>query len=158
MNTSRYFFQYLPTPIGTLEIQADESSLLTVGFVDQQQATTANAVTEHTHQQLSEYLAGQRRAFTLPLGALGTPFQQRVWQLLSKLPYGQTCSYQYIARQLGNPKAVRAVGAANGKNPLAIVVPCHRVIGANGSLTGYAGGLERKSWLLQLESSQSQLI
>lgn len=158
MNYSRYFCQYLPTPIGTLEIQADEYSLLKIGFVDQQQLTRANAVTEQAHQQLSEYLLGQRRVFTLPLGALGTPFQQQVWQLLNKLPYGQTCSYQYIANQLGNPGAVRAVGAANGKNPLAIVVPCHRVIGANGSLTGYAGGLKRKSWLLELESSQLSLV
>jgi methylated-DNA-[protein]-cysteine S-methyltransferase len=153
MNDRTCFFQYLPTAVGTLKIQADEQYLLKVEFVDhQQQEARANNVTKLAYSQLGEYLSGQRTGFTLPLGAKGTLFQQQVWDLLVKIPYGHTCSYQHIANQLSNPGAVRAVGAANGKNPLAIVVPCHRVIGANGSLTGYAGGLQRKSWLLELES------
>lgn len=153
MSSTTCFFQYLPTAVGSLKIQADEHNLLKVAFVDHQQRDARpNDVTELAYSQLIEYLSGQRTSFTLPLDAKGTHFQQRVWDLLVEIPYGQTCSYQHIAKQLDNPKAVRAVGAANGKNPLAIVIPCHRVIGANGSLTGYAGGLERKSWLLELEN------
>lgn len=101
--------------------------------------------------QLSEYFAGSRTQFSLVLAAEGTKFQQQVWQALQHIPYANSCSYAVIADFIQNPKAVRAVGAANGRNPLAIVVPCHRVIGNNGSLTGYAGGLARKVWLLQHE-------
>jgi methylated-DNA-[protein]-cysteine S-methyltransferase len=103
--------------------------------------------------QLAEYFAGQRRGFDLPLAAGGTAFQQAVWQALREIPWGELRSYRDIACALQNPRAVRAVGAANGRNPLPIVVPCHRVIGANGSLTGFAGGLEAKKLLLELEGS-----
>jgi methylated-DNA-[protein]-cysteine S-methyltransferase len=111
-------------------------------------------------RQLDEYFAGDRRDFDLPLEPEGTAFQQRVWRALLAIPYGTTCSYGELARAIGRPAASRAVGAANGKNPLAIIVPCHRVIGANGTLTGYGGGLPIKRWLLGHEQklAGSQLV
>lgn len=102
-------------------------------------------------QQLQEYFSGKRREFDLPLRLHGTAFQQRVWQSLTEIPYGETLSYGQLARRIGKPSASRAVGLANGRNPISILVPCHRVIGADGSLTGYGGGLERKRWLLAHE-------
>jgi len=102
-------------------------------------------------QQLQQYFAGQRQHFQLTLAPTGTDFQHRVWQLLAQIPYGRFCSYGWLAQLLQNPAAVRAVGAANGRNPIAIVLPCHRVVASNGRLTGYAGGLSRKNWLLQHE-------
>lgn len=104
--------------------------------------------------QLTEYLAGERTVFALPLAAVGTDFQNRVWAELQKIPYGQTLSYGELAQRIGNPAASRAVGLANGRNPLSIVVPCHRVIGASGKLTGYGGGLTRKAILLRLERGE----
>jgi methylated-DNA-[protein]-cysteine S-methyltransferase len=101
-----------------------------------------------TVRQLTEYFAGTRRTFDLPLRPRGTPFQERVWRELLEIPYGQTWSYGELARRIGNPSASRAVGLANGRNPISLVVPCHRVIGADGTLTGYGGGIERKRWLL----------
>lgn len=109
------------------------------------------ALFEKTKQQLDGYFAGERDHFSVPIAAEGTPFQQSVWQALTRIPFGETWSYQQLADEIGNPKAVRAVGLANGKNPVSIIVPCHRVIGKNGKLTGYAGGVERKSALLKLE-------
>jgi len=108
-----------------------------------------------TEDQLSEYFAGQRTQFDLPLKPRGTQFQMRVWQALREIPFGQTRSYMDLARAIGSPEAIRAVGAANGKNPLSIIVPCHRVIGADGSLTGFAGGLQVKAALLALEASRN---
>jgi methylated-DNA-[protein]-cysteine S-methyltransferase len=102
-------------------------------------------------EQLDEYFAGERTEFDVPLGAAGTAFQQRVWRALTEIPYGVTASYGQIARTIGSPTASRAVGMANGRNPISIIVPCHRVIGAGGKLTGYAGGVERKRYLLELE-------
>jgi len=107
-------------------------------------------------RQLTEYFAGSRRAFDLPLAAGGTPFQQRVWDALRRIPYGETISYGELARRIGKPTASRAVGAANGRNPIAIVVPCHRVIGADGTLIGYGGGLPVKEALLALERRAAQ--
>lgn len=107
-------------------------------------------------QQLVEYFAGTRQEFDLPLDARGTPFQQEVWAELCRIPYGQTISYGELARRIGNPAASRAVGLANGRNPLAIIVPCHRVIGANGKLVGFGGGLDRKKILLDLEAGSRQ--
>lgn len=104
-----------------------------------------------SRRQLAEYFAGNRQAFDLKLAPQGTPFQRAVWRALGEIPFGTTCCYADIARRIGRPTAVRAVGAANGRNPVAIVVPCHRVIGRDGSLTGYAGGLDRKRWLLEHE-------
>ena len=108
--------------------------------------------------QLKEYFAGQRREFTIPLAFGGTPFQQRVWQALCGIPYGGTTSYGELADRLGKPSASRAVGLANGKNPIGIIVPCHRVVGANGSLTGYGGGLDRKRFLLDFEREGAALF
>ena len=105
------------------------------------------------YRQLSEYLLGERKRFDLPLNPQGTVFQQQVWKALCDIPYGETRSYKQIAEAIGNPKAVRAVGMANNRNPLLIVVPCHRVIGANGKLVGYAAGIEKKEFLLKLEKS-----
>ncbi|MCW8193455.1 methylated-DNA--[protein]-cysteine S-methyltransferase [Proteobacteria bacterium 005FR1] len=108
-------------------------------------------------EQLSEYFAGERQSFTLRLRASGTHFQKSVWKALTEIPFGVTASYRDIAEKIGSPKAVRAVGLANGRNPIGIIVPCHRVIGANGKLTGYAGGLPRKRWLLSHEAQQRGL-
>lgn len=120
---------------------------------DPQEYQAICQILTNTLQQLSEYFAKTRRHFSLPLAPEGSPFQQQVWQSLSKIDYGDTCSYADIANAIANPKAVRAVGAANGRNPLSIVIPCHRVVGQNGSMTGYAGGLTRKVWLLRHEKS-----
>jgi len=112
-----------------------------------------NPILQLARRQLDEYFAGTRTSFDLPLDAEGTAFERRVWDLLRVIPYGTTTSYGELARRLGEPKDARAVGAANGKNPIPIVVPCHRVIGANGDLTGFGGGLERKRWLLEHEGA-----
>ncbi|SNY53989.1 methylated-DNA-[protein]-cysteine S-methyltransferase [Arsukibacterium tuosuense] len=144
--------QTIDSPLGPVQICASERGISKINFGI---ATTApdqpSSLTALAANQLQQYFAGNLRQFSLPLATTGTTFQQQVWQALCKLPFGQTCSYADIARQIANPKAVRAVGAANGKNPIAIVVPCHRVIGANGTLTGYAGGLDNKAWLLAHE-------
>jgi methylated-DNA-[protein]-cysteine S-methyltransferase len=108
-------------------------------------------------EQLSEYFEGGRLAFDVPLLMDGTPFERRVWRTLQDIPYGETVSYGEIARRIGQPRAARAVGLANGRNPIAVIVPCHRVVGANGTLTGYGGGLERKRILLELETGQTRL-
>lgn len=107
--------------------------------------------------QLAEYFAGERRCFDLAFTGQGTPFQRRVWQALTEIPFGGTISYGELARRIGQPTAARAVGLANGQNPISIVVPCHRVMGANGALTGYGGGIERKRWLLAHEARQQRL-
>ncbi len=108
-------------------------------------------------RQLEEYFAGDRTTFDIPLAAEGAPFEREVWHALEEIPYGETVSYGEIARRVGQPTAARAVGTANGRNPIAVIVPCHRVIGADGSLTGYGGGLERKRLLLELERGQGRL-
>ena len=118
----------------------------------------ANALTEQLGRELAEYFAGQRQRFDVPLDLVGTPFQLRVWQALLAIPYGHTWSYGQQAQHIGQPTATRAVAAANGQNKVSIIVPCHRVIGSNGTLTGYGGGLPRKQWLLALESGESRLI
>jgi len=112
-----------------------------------------NPILQLARRQLDEYFARTRTSFDLPLDAEGTAFERRVWDLLRAIPYGTTTSYGELARRLGEPKDARAVGAANGKNPIPIIVPCHRVIGANGDLTGFGGGLERKRWLLEHEGA-----
>ena len=148
-------FQYLNTPIGALRLVSNGAQLVNIEFEGQYRATDdieiSDAVLAVCADQLTGYFAGKRRHFELPLAARGTPFQQSVWDALADIPYGELRTYRDIARAIGNPAAVRAVGAANGRNPLPIVVPCHRVIGSNGTLTGFAGGLEAKRFLLQLE-------
>lgn len=146
------YFDNFETPLGKMEITADNRAVKSILFVEEGLARHPNEVTEATKQQLQEYFAAQRQEFDLPLEPEGTEFQKQVWQALTTIEFGKTCSYADIAQTIKNPKAVRAVGSANGKNPMTIVVPCHRIIGADGSLTGYASGVERKAWLLNHEA------
>ena len=148
-------YQHLDTPIGTLRLASNGMQLLKIEFEGQYNndvVEASDAVLVNCAHQLTDYFAGKRQRFELPLRAKGTPFQQAVWEALADIPYGELRSYKDIAHSINNPAAVRAVGAASGRNPLPIVVPCHRVIGSNGSLTGFAGGLETKRVLLQLEA------
>lgn len=145
------FADYVELPIGTLEICADNKGVTSIYFVQKRRAVNANQHTDLARVELIDYLNGERTEFSVPLNASGTDFQRRVWQALMDIPYGMTQSYQDIARAINNPKAVRAVGLANSKNPISIIVPCHRVIGKSGKLTGYASGLEKKAWLLKHE-------
>ena len=144
------------TPLGGLELTADDDALCKISW-PRADSTTLAAPTSHpilaaTICQLTEYFAGERRAFDLPLAPEGTTFQHRVWGALRQIPFGVTHSYGQLARAIAQPNASRAVGAANGQNPLAIIVPCHRVIGSNGALTGFAGGQAAKRWLLDHEA------
>jgi methylated-DNA-[protein]-cysteine S-methyltransferase len=142
------------TPIGTLLLVRDEAGLTSVDFFDgPSRAPSADALLLDAAAQLQAYFAAELERFELPLSPQGTDFQQRVWSAVAAIPYGTTTTYSAIAAGLGMPAACRAVGAANGRNPLAIVVPCHRVIGASGALTGYGGGLDRKRALLELEGA-----
>ena len=151
-------YSRIDSPVGPLLLAISERGLVALefdrgkvaaGWVESPERTAPYA------RQLEEYFAGRRRRFDLPLDLRGTDFQKRCWQELLKIPYGETRSYAAIARAIGNPAAVRAVGLANGQNPIAIIVPCHRVIGSDGSLTGYGGGLETKRKLLELEGALS---
>jgi methylated-DNA-[protein]-cysteine S-methyltransferase len=158
MNPKIYFTEFA-SPVGTLQLRGTETALTGVFMkahrhepARPRDAVRDEAPLRAARQQMEEYFAGERREFSLALDAAGTEFQQRVWQALRAIPYSETVSYGDIARRIGNPRAVRAVGLANGRNPISIIVPCHRVIGANGSLTGYGGGLERKRFLLAFES------
>jgi methylated-DNA-[protein]-cysteine S-methyltransferase len=154
------FFCYIESPIGRLLLTSDTQALtglymgspskqptLDEGFKEQACAGALPAAV----RQLNEYFAGTRRDFDLPLRMHGTDFQKRVWRQLTKIPFGETWSYGQLAKRIENPNAFRAVGLANGRNPIAVIVPCHRVIGADGSLTGFGGGLPRKQWLLAHE-------
>ena len=159
------YLQY-QSPVGRLLLFSDGRALKKVTFLSGVESETlveheslADDVLKETCRQLDEWFAGERQNFDLPLAPDGTDFQQQVWQELQKIPYGTTCSYGELARQLGKPSASRAVGAANGQNPIALIIPCHRVIGADGSLTGYAFGIERKKKLLTFEAQhQLQLL
>jgi methylated-DNA-[protein]-cysteine S-methyltransferase len=152
-------YSYLDSPIGLLLLAGSSGVLKLIGFAGGDKARRAepgwtqdDESFREVRRQLGEYFAGTRREFDLPMAADATPFQARVLAALRAIPYGQTRSYRDIAAAVGNPKAVRAVGSANGHNPLPIVIPCHRVIGANGALTGFGGGIEVKRFLLQLEA------
>lgn len=145
------------TPLGAMRLTTDGSAILALEFdaAPAPQATpapAARALADNLQRLLDAYFAGRRVAFDLPLMPAGTAFQRSVWDALRGIPYGETVSYGEIARRVGRPAAVRAVGAANGSNPIPILIPCHRVIGANGALTGYGGGLDRKRKLLALEA------
>ena len=155
-----YQFKRMPSPVGQLTLAARDGKLNAVLWEKERanrvrlgELCEANdsAVLLAAEQQLKEYFAGTRHQFELELDFTGTAFQKQVWQALLTIPFGETRSYSQIAQQIGNPKAVRAVGAANGRNPISIIAPCHRVIGASGGLTGFAGGLEAKQYLLALE-------
>jgi len=162
METTTYT-TYFYSPIGNLRITGTEEGISAVLFCDRAGVSDPNLplTLQNCVQQLEEYFQGTRHTFDLPLLPQGTTFQKQVWKELQTIGYGKTCSYLHIARAVSGEKAIRAVGAANGRNPICIVVPCHRVIGSDGSLTGYAGGLWRKAWLLRhegvLKESASQL-
>ena len=142
------------SPIGVLEIKTDGRAITNLDFLKDApvtQQSSADSLVKETCKQLDEYFAGKRQTFDLPLAPQGTSFQQTAWKQLQKIPYGQTISYSQEAKAIGHPKACRAVGSANGKNPIAIIIPCHRVIAADGGLGGYASGLDIKMRLLELE-------
>lgn len=154
------YYTYYKSPLGEIALTANDLGLKTLTFIDgkkelvipedyQENPEKFNQVC----QQLTEYFAGEREAFDLPLAATGTPFQQKVWQALCSIKQGETKTYAWLAKRINNEKAVRAVGSANGANPIALIVPCHRVIGTNGKLTGYAGGLALKAKLLMHEGA-----
>jgi len=146
------FIDYMDSPIGTIEIQTSTEGITQIIFSGtEKKAIKTNKITRYCKQQLTEYFRGARKTFDLPLDPKGTQFQKSIWACLIQIPFGKTISYRDIADMVNNPKAVRAVGGANGRNPIGIIVPCHRVVGANGTLTGYAGGIERKLWLLEHE-------
>jgi len=158
-----FYLQKIKSPVGEINIVADETHLLAVipdinwhkyikkfkGIND-----SGNKITQDTHSQLDEYFAKKRKNFNLPISLSGTDFQNKAWQALLDIPYGETISYIEQANRVGQPKAQRAVGGANGANPIAIIIPCHRVIGKSGKLTGYASGIKIKKYLLKLESQK----
>lgn len=147
-------FDFVKTPIGWLQIHATDTAITALDFdAEPRTPVHPNALTDQCKQQLTEYFAGRRQDFDLPLAGQGTAFQKSVWQALTRIPYGTTCCYMDIATAIGDRKAVRAVGAANGRNPIPIIVPCHRVIGRDGSLIGFGGGLDKKEWLLKHEGA-----
>ena len=153
-------YTIVDSPVGPLRLARDGEGLCALQFLSGRRpadplpdAVRDDGALAGVRAELEEYFEGARRAFTVPFILRGTPFQRRVWGELCRIPYGETISYAELARRIGSPKAVRAVGLANGANPIAIIVPCHRVIGANGTLTGYGGGLPTKRYLLELEGS-----
>jgi len=149
----------IQTPLGMASLKGDNDGLSTITVLDSNTVEVTAIIPEVLEDavyQLREYFEGNRKVFDLELNPEGTDFQRRVWKKLLEIPFGKTCSYLELSKRLGDVKAIRAVAAANGKNPLWIIVPCHRVIGSDGSLTGYAGGLHRKKWLLEHESPVKQ--
>jgi len=149
-----YYIDYLETPIGLIKIEANKKYITCVEFVDYKTKIAASELTEKCKTQLDQYFKGERKNFELPLFYdVGTSFQQCVWQNLLAVEFGKTACYQDIAIAVGSPKAVRAVGGANNKNPISIIVPCHRIVGKTGKLIGYGGGLWRKEWLLAHEGA-----
>ncbi|RZK11836.1 MAG: methylated-DNA--[protein]-cysteine S-methyltransferase [Flavobacterium sp.] len=149
---------YIKSPIGITEITGDENGIAVISVIDSEKkiSTEIPDALKEAVAQLQDYFEGNRNDFTFKLNPKGTDFQQKVWQELCNIPFGKAMSYLELSKKLGDVKAIRAVASANGKNPLWIVVPCHRVIGTDGSLTGYAGGLWRKKWLLEHENPSSQ--
>jgi methylated-DNA-[protein]-cysteine S-methyltransferase len=161
-----YSYKTMKSPVGRLKLVASKRGLAAILWEndDPKRVRLAPLVEDETHpvlleaeRQLNDYFAGKLRKFSLRFDFAGTEFQKEVWRALAAIPFGETRSYGDIARQIGRPKAVRAVGAANGRNPISIIVPCHRVIGSNGKLTGFAGGLETKAFLLKTESEKEHL-
>ena len=157
----------MKSPVGNLTLVASPKGITAILWekekanrvpLEQMYEDTEHPVLKQTAQQLQEYFEGERKSFSLPLDFRGTDFQKKVWEALLTIPYGETRSYAQIAEQVGSSKAVRAVGAANGKNPISIIAPCHRVIGSNGELTGFAGGLAAKTLLLALEGHKEKQL
>ena len=159
------WFDEFTTPVGKLIAAVDDSGVRHVVFETSRHAPPPMAswqrdkiATAEVRNQLLDYFEGQRRGFDLQINPIGTPFQRRTWLALAKIPFGQTWSYGELAKKIGQPAALRAVGAANGRNPLPIILPCHRVVGSDGSLTGFGGGLSVKAWLLSHEGTGSGLL
>jgi methylated-DNA-[protein]-cysteine S-methyltransferase len=164
MNTTTYYYKTTKTPVGELKLVATDKGLAAILWEndDPKRVRLTPLAESKTHPvliatelELKEYFAGKRTSFSVKLDPVGTEFQNKVWRALSEIPFGETRSYGEIAKRIGNVSASRAVGAANGKNPISIIVPCHRVIGASGKLTGFAGGLETKAHLLKLEAEKT---
>ena len=149
---------YLDSPLGSLLLQGDADGIQKLSVMEYPQDPSAEIPTElqSAAQQIHEYFQGQRSSFDLKLNPQGTSFQKQVWTQLAEIPFGKTATYMDMAERLGDPKSIRAAASANGKNPIMIIIPCHRVLGSDGSLTGYAGGLWRKKWLLEHESPVRQ--
>ncbi len=153
------FTRKIECPLGILELEANDEALTAIRFTnsdkleDAGQTGASHSLLAKAEEQLGEYFDGERKDFDLPLAPEGTDFQKQVWDALLELPYGQTTTYLKLSEKIGNVKAIRAVGKANGQNPIPIVIPCHRVIGSDDSLIGYGGGIERKRWLLQHEGA-----
>ncbi len=154
MGEARYVV-YLRSRFGMLKVECSDTALVSVRITVQPGEDSSNGLCREVGNQLEEYFAGKRRTFDLPLDPVGTEFQRKVWEALQAIPYGARRTYGEIAAVVGNPKASRAVGMANNRNPIMIIIPCHRVVGADGALTGYAGGLEMKQTLLELEAGSS---
>lgn len=154
MDDPKWYFTRLDSPVGWIRIEGNDAGITAVQFSDEEPGESEHVpeILLECRKQLEEYFEGNRQDFDLPLAPEGTDFQQAVWNVLLGVPFGRTSSYLDVASLLQNEKAVRAVGAANGRNPIAIVVPCHRIIGSNGKLTGYAGKVWRKKWLLEHEA------
>ncbi|MGG2015532.1 methylated-DNA--[protein]-cysteine S-methyltransferase [Bacillus sp. S10(2024)] len=142
---------YYKSELGWIEVKGDETGISSVLFVEQKQEDILHPIVERCVMELDEYFHKKRTEFTVPLRAKGTPFQKQVWNALCSVPYGKSASYLDMAEKIGNPRAVRAIGGANSRNPISIIVPCHRIIGKSGKLVGYEGGLWRKEWLLKHE-------
>ncbi len=152
------YYSYIDSPLGPMYVQGDGHFLTGLYMPQHKGRRDPDSSWQHSdtsfaivRKQLAEYFAGERQQFDVPLKLVGTPFQKLVWQHLVRIPFGMTITYAQLAQRVGNPTASRAVGHANGRNPISIIVPCHRVIGANGKLTGYAGGVDKKQWLLAWE-------
>ncbi len=159
---SDQFITYLDSPLGWLKITTSSKELISISFETDVAASSPETprIQSRTIQQLQDYFKGERKDFDIPLAPVGTEFQKQIWKLVQQISYGETASYLNIAIASGSEKNTRAVGLANGKNPIPIVIPCHRILGSNGKLTGYSGGLERKRWLLLHEqlNSDKQLL
>ena len=160
-------YKMMRSPVGNLKLVASDQGLVAILWQNEKPSRVplneliedgTHPILLDTERELREYFAGKRKSFSVPLDMRGTSFQKDVWHALLRIPFGETRSYGQLAKQLGNPKAMRAVGAANGRNPISIIVPCHRVIGSTGKLTGFAGGLETKAHLLDLEQSGARLF
>jgi len=159
---SKHYISYYNSPVGWLKINTSEDALAAISFEEESGASSEHhpKILQDTILQLQEYFEGKRKVFALKLNPEGTSFQKEIWELVKQVKYGETASYLDIALSAGSEKKTRAVGLANGKNPIPIIIPCHRIIGSSGKLTGYAGGLDRKRWLLlhEQKNSPSQLL
>lgn len=159
----KFYFKVMPSPVGNLKLVCSDEALVAVLWENEKvgrvklpkmESDPNHSILIEAETQLEEYFAGDRKEFSIPLNPIGTEFQKKVWNELQQIDYGATLSYMELATRIGSPQSARAIGAANGKNPISIIVPCHRVIGANGELTGFAGGIHYKERLLNLEKNQ----